>query len=128
METPPGTTAAIFDQLQQKFGAEAVVFQPAVDRIPTVWVGRDKLLPVMRYLKGEIERPYRMLYDLTGIDERVRAHREAAADRAGLRKPVRLGAGRSPFDDDADDLRDDIAGALAKVYEHRAALKRELTV
>ncbi len=76
MATPTATTAAIFDQLQQKFGAEAVVFQPAVDRIPTVWVGRDKLLPVMRYLKGEIERPYRMLYDLTAIDDRVRTHRE----------------------------------------------------
>ena len=31
---------------------------------------------VLRYLKLEAERPYRMLYDLTAIDERTRAHRD----------------------------------------------------
>ena len=31
---------------------------------------------ILRYLKLEAERPYRMLYDLTAIDERMRVHRE----------------------------------------------------
>ena len=31
---------------------------------------------VLRYLKLEAMRPYRMLYDLTAIDERTRAHRD----------------------------------------------------
>jgi hypothetical protein len=37
---------------------------------------------VLRYLKHEIAQPYRMLFDLTAIDERLRKHREGlpAAD------------------------------------------------
>ena len=37
---------------------------------------------VLRYLKHEIARPYRMLFDLTAVDERLRKHREGlpAAD------------------------------------------------
>jgi NADH-quinone oxidoreductase subunit C/D len=31
---------------------------------------------ILRYLKLEAEQPYRMLYDLTAIDERTRVHRE----------------------------------------------------
>ena len=31
---------------------------------------------VLRYLKLEAQRPYRMLYDLTAIDERTRVHRD----------------------------------------------------
>ncbi len=76
MAAPATTTVTILDQLQQKFGADAVVSQPSRDGIPTAWVGRDKLHAAMRYLKSEIDRPYRMLYDLTAIDERVRTHRE----------------------------------------------------
>ena len=37
---------------------------------------RDELHDVLRYLKHEVTQPYRMLYDLTAIDERVRSHRE----------------------------------------------------
>jgi NADH-quinone oxidoreductase subunit C/D len=70
------TTVTVLDQLQQKFGADAVLSQPARDGITTVWIGRDKLHAAMRYLKNEIDRPYRMLYDLTAIDERVRQHRD----------------------------------------------------
>ena len=46
---------------------------------PTFWVPGIKLRDVLRYLKTEAERPYRMLYDLTAIDERVRAHRARSA-------------------------------------------------
>ncbi|HKF94414.1 MAG TPA: NADH-quinone oxidoreductase subunit C, partial [Gammaproteobacteria bacterium] len=46
------------------------------DEIPTVWIGREHLHAALRYLKCDANRPYRMLYDLTAIDERVRSQRE----------------------------------------------------
>ncbi|MFI5289170.1 MAG: NADH-quinone oxidoreductase subunit C/D, partial [Polyangia bacterium] len=51
--------------------------QPTRDDVPTVWVASGEALRVLRHLKQEVPRPYRMLYDLTAIDERVRAHRPA---------------------------------------------------
>ncbi len=74
----PAATAkpAVLDELQGKFGTGILATESPRDAIPTAWVGRDNLLLAMRYLKTEIARPYRMLYDLTAIDERVRAHRD----------------------------------------------------
>ncbi|MEO8626794.1 MAG: NADH-quinone oxidoreductase subunit C/D [Betaproteobacteria bacterium] len=46
------------------------------DQIPTQWVARDRLRDVLHHLKHGVEQPYRMLYDLTAIDERNRKHRE----------------------------------------------------
>jgi NADH-quinone oxidoreductase subunit C/D len=69
---------AIFQELQRVFG-EAPVRPQAVrdgrDGIPTFWAPRDKAHEMLRHLKTEAERPYRFLYDLTAIDERVRADR-----------------------------------------------------
>ena len=36
----------------------------------------NRVRDVLRYLKLEAERPYRMLYDLTAIDERRARHRQ----------------------------------------------------
>jgi NADH-quinone oxidoreductase subunit C/D len=69
-------TATILDDLAQKFGAESIVAQPARDAIPAFWTPREKLVDVLRYLKTEVSGRYRMLYDLTAIDERVRTHRD----------------------------------------------------
>jgi len=44
--------------------------------LPTQWVSRNSVHEVLRYLKLEAEQPYRMLYDLTAIDERTRAQRD----------------------------------------------------
>ncbi len=76
MAASAATTLSVLDELKQKFGPDAVSAQPSADGIPTVWIGRDKLLAAMRYLKSEISRPYRLLYDITAIDERVRTHRD----------------------------------------------------
>jgi NADH-quinone oxidoreductase subunit C/D len=69
---------AIFQELQQVFG-EASVRPQAIgdgrDGIPTFWAPRDKAHEMLRHLKTEAERPYSFLYDLTAIDERVRADR-----------------------------------------------------
>ena len=69
---------AVLQELQEVFGEESVRPQAARDGrdgIPTFWAPRDKAREMLRYLKTEAERPYRFLYDLTAIDERVRADR-----------------------------------------------------
>lgn len=62
----------ILQQLQQRIGAEALHQQKTVDEIPTVWVSKESLVSVIRFLKTEISQPFKMLYDLFGIDERNR--------------------------------------------------------
>ncbi len=64
----------IIMDLKNKFGEETVTGQPAVDAIPTVWVAPSGLQELLGYLKQGVERPYRMLFDLTATDERTRAH------------------------------------------------------
>jgi NADH-quinone oxidoreductase subunit C/D len=54
--------------------------QPTVDEIPTLWVAPHEAHNVLRALKEEVDRPYRMLYDLTVIDERTRVHRQNQPD------------------------------------------------
>ncbi len=66
----------ILDELVEKFGGEAIFGQTTVDKIPTFWTGSDRIGIVLKYLKHLAGRPYAMLYDLTGIDERNRVHRE----------------------------------------------------
>ena len=73
----PQTVAqpAVAVELGARFG-EVCAFQPTVDETPTLWVPRENLLEVLGYLKQEAESPYTMLFDLTGIDERLRDHCE----------------------------------------------------
>ncbi len=73
-------TGSVLDQVTGKFGDAAVVRQDTADGIPTFWTQRDKIADVLRYLKTEIDSPYKMLFDLTGIDERVRTHRDGQPD------------------------------------------------
>lgn len=68
-------------QLQQQFSNGAVLGQQATrDEIPTIWIGRDSLVAILRFLKEELPQPYPMLYDLTAVDERDRAHRDGQPD------------------------------------------------
>jgi len=62
----------MLDKLYQKFGAAAFVYQPTADGVPTLWVSRGQLCDVLRVIKPD----YPMLYDLFGIDERLRTNRE----------------------------------------------------
>jgi len=67
-------------QLKSRFGEATVSEQPTRDEFPTVWVSKDRAYEVLRYLKTEVDRPYGMLYDLTAIDERLRANRPDQPD------------------------------------------------
>ncbi|MFT5573566.1 MAG: NADH-quinone oxidoreductase subunit C/D [Cryomorphaceae bacterium] len=60
------------DDLVQKFGADSFVVQETADETPTLWVDQAKVREVLAHLKHE----YPMLYDLFGIDERLRENRQ----------------------------------------------------
>jgi len=68
-------TRGTIRHLEERLGVGQVVPQETRDGIPTLWVPRDRVETALRCLKNEIPRPYRMLYDLTAIDERERVHR-----------------------------------------------------
>jgi NADH-quinone oxidoreductase subunit C/D len=70
------TDATIVEELSERFGAAVVATQQTRDAIPTVWIARENIGDLLRYLKTGVERPYQMLYDLTAVDERMRVHRE----------------------------------------------------
>jgi len=71
---PP--TNPIIDDLKTIFSDAILAEQSTRDEIPTLWVTGDRANDVLRHLKTGVDRPYKMLYDLTAIDERVRNHRQ----------------------------------------------------
>lgn len=73
MTTPIATLA---DKLQQSHGDDIVALQDAGDVMPTLWVEPERIKAVLRTLKEDVNPRYRLLYDLTAIDERARSRRE----------------------------------------------------
>jgi NADH-quinone oxidoreductase subunit C/D len=71
----PVAQASIVDEVRERFSTLTIVDQPSRDQIPTLWIPADHLSEVLRFLKSEVAQPYKMLYDLTAIDERVRVNR-----------------------------------------------------
>jgi NADH-quinone oxidoreductase subunit C/D len=71
MDEQPG----VLQELQNRFGEDIATPQPTRDQSPTLWVDRERVCDVLGYLKNQADRPYRMLYDLSAIDERVRTNR-----------------------------------------------------
>ncbi|MEY1637262.1 NADH-quinone oxidoreductase subunit C/D [Morganella morganii] len=71
----------VIEELRRKFGPDAFTVQPTRTGMPVVWVKREQLLEVLFYLKS-LPKPYVMLFDLHGTDERQRTQREGlpAAD------------------------------------------------
>ena len=66
--------ATIAGEVQARFGDLAR--QETRDGIATFWAPKERVREMLRWLKHDVSAPYRMMYDLTAIDERVRAHRE----------------------------------------------------
>ena len=73
-------TPLLIQELHGRFGEATVSTEPTDDGVPLLWVSKDKICDVLRYLKTETEKPFRTLYDLTAIDERVRTHRQNQPD------------------------------------------------
>jgi len=76
---PTIANPAIHEELREKAG-EGLVSESARDGIPSFWVTKEKIHDLLRHLKNEVPQPYRMLYDVTAIDERTRKHREGQPD------------------------------------------------
>lgn len=73
--TPLPAEPAVVRELLAQFGSEVCTVQATLDRVPTLWVPRERLLEVLRFLRN-VPQPYVMLYDLSAIDERLRKHRQ----------------------------------------------------
>lgn len=66
----------IVAELESRFGEQDILCQQLTkDGIATIWTEKNNLIPLLKYLKNEITLPFKMLYDLTGIDERTRINR-----------------------------------------------------
>lgn len=73
-EPLPGTEFGIVRELHERFGAGICRFQRTRDQVPTLWVPREHLLDVLKFLR-HVPQPYVMLYDLSAIDEQLRTYR-----------------------------------------------------
>lgn len=62
-------------ELRNQFGPDAFSVQATRTGMPVVWVRREQLLEVVDFLK-KLPKPYVMLFDLHGVDERQRIHRQ----------------------------------------------------
>lgn len=69
----------IIGELYNRFGEGLFTLQSTRMGLPVVWVKREHLLDVVHFLRT-VSAPYVMLYDLHGIDERLRTHRKDLPD------------------------------------------------
>lgn len=68
--------SAAVEEVEALLEPGSFVPQSTRDGIPTYWIAASRIHETLRRLQREIARPYRVLYDLTAIDERDRSHRE----------------------------------------------------
>lgn len=71
----------VIGELRDQFGPDAFTIQATRTGMPVVWVKREQLLDIIMFLR-KLPKPYVMLLDLHGMDERIRTHRQGlpAAD------------------------------------------------
>ncbi len=60
------------EQVKLRFGDDIIAEPVTKDHIVSLWLPLAKLKSVLFYVKNELPKPYRLLYDLTAIDERSR--------------------------------------------------------
>lgn len=73
-DAPSTSFASVAGTLQAALGEDVLTPQTTADGIATFWVAPDKVHGALAHLKSGVDQPYRMLYDLTAIDERMRTH------------------------------------------------------
>jgi NADH-quinone oxidoreductase subunit C/D len=72
------TDIIIGEELQPVLG-QAVLEESGADGIPTFRVERQEIHETVRQLRHHVPQPYKMLYDLTAIDERARRNRNGSS-------------------------------------------------
>ncbi len=66
----------LISEISTRFGSSLVLDrQTTSDGILTLWVPQEHLKDLLQYLKTGISKPFSMLYDLTALDERRKAHK-----------------------------------------------------
>lgn len=68
------TATVAGDELQLDLGPTAIP-ESTRDGIPTFWLHSSEIRESVRKLRHEVPHPFRMLYDLTAVDERARSHK-----------------------------------------------------
>ncbi|MCR3755208.1 MAG: NADH:quinone oxidoreductase subunit CD [Candidatus Westeberhardia cardiocondylae] len=66
---------SIIQDIYKNFGKENFFIQNTYINNPVIWVKKKQILHVLTFLKKHTTK-YNMLYDLHGIDERFRTHKE----------------------------------------------------
>jgi NADH-quinone oxidoreductase subunit C/D len=66
----------MLNELIEGTGLSDFTIQPTSDGITTLWLSRQNLRAILRYLKVQASSPYELLFDLTAVDERHRIHRQ----------------------------------------------------
>lgn len=64
---------ALLNELNKTFNEDDFRYEETRDAVPTIWLKRERLKDVLTYLKNYTDHPYKMLYDLTAIDERTKS-------------------------------------------------------
>ena len=73
---------SLFSSLKERYDQTAILAnQATADGILTLWVDRGNLKDLLTFLKNGISKPFRMLYDLTAIDERRRKDNQRSAGK-----------------------------------------------
>lgn len=61
--------------LKDQFLDVILCIQETKDEFPTLWIQGNHIVDVLHFLKNEVDLPFKMLYDLTAIDEQARKFR-----------------------------------------------------
>lgn len=61
--------------LKDQFLDVILCIQETKDEFPTLWIQGNHIVDVLLFLKNEVDLPFKMLYDLTAIDEQARKFR-----------------------------------------------------
>ncbi|MDD4915178.1 MAG: NADH-quinone oxidoreductase subunit C/D [Methylococcales bacterium] len=70
----------VISELAALFGQDSFSLQPVADGIPTLWVSAGDIRRLLGFLKNTLIAGYKLLFDLTAIDERMRSHRHGLPD------------------------------------------------
>jgi len=69
---------SLFSAIKERFDDRVIIAsQETADGILTLWVSGEYFKGLLKFLKNEINKPFRMLFDLTAVDERKRLKRQA---------------------------------------------------
>ena len=72
---------SVYPELANKFNDTVILDrQNTADGTLTLWVNQNSIKEVLFFLKNEISQPFRMLYDLTAIDERRRTNQNVSIE------------------------------------------------